>query len=59
MIVVLSIGKPCSIKAGHQALDFGREFGHKSISTTERHCAQWARGRQDRFNKLVIRTWDK
>lgn len=32
-------------------------LGHKSISTTERHYAQWAKGRQDRIDKLVTGTW--
>jgi integrase/recombinase XerD len=34
-------------------------LGHKSISTTERHYAQWAKVRQDRVDALVTATWKK
>jgi integrase/recombinase XerD len=34
-------------------------LGHESIKTTERSYTQWAQGRQDRLNKLVIGTWKK
>ena len=32
-------------------------LGHSSIGTTEKHYAQWAKGRQDRVDSLVSATW--
>ena len=32
-------------------------LGHKNISTTENHYAQWVKGRQDRLDNLVTATW--
>jgi integrase len=37
--------------------EVSRLLGHTSISTTERHYAQWAKGRQDRVDSLVSATW--
>jgi integrase/recombinase XerD len=34
-------------------------LGHESIKTTERSYAAWAKGRQDRLNRLVVETWGK
>jgi hypothetical protein len=34
-------------------------LGHESIKTTERHYAQWVKGRQDRLDALVSATWAK
>ena len=34
-------------------------LGHESIKTTERHYANWVRGRQDRLDALVSATWAK
>ncbi len=39
--------------------DVSKLLGHKSISTTERHYAQWAKVRQDRLDSLVTATWKK
>ena len=39
--------------------EVSRLLGHTSISTTERHYAQWAKGRQDRLDSLVSATWKK
>jgi len=39
--------------------DVSKLLGHKSISTTERHYAQWVKGRQDRLDSLVTATWEK
>ena len=33
--------------------------GHRSVTTTERHYAKWAKGRQDRPDALVSATWNK
>jgi integrase/recombinase XerD len=30
---------------------------HKSLNTTERHYARWVKGRQDRVDELVTKTW--
>jgi integrase len=38
--------------------EVSRLLGHTSISTTERHYAQWAKGRQDRVDSLVSATWE-
>jgi site-specific recombinase XerD len=32
-------------------------LGHESIRTTEKHYARWVKGRQDRLDSLVMRTW--
>jgi len=37
--------------------EVSRLLGHESIKTTERHYAQWAKGRQDRLDSLVTATW--
>ena len=34
-------------------------LGHESIRTTERSYSQWAKGRQDRLDKLVTGSWKK
>ena len=39
--------------------EVSRLLGHTSIATTERHYAQWAKGRQDRVDSLVSATWKK
>ena len=39
--------------------EVSRLLGHTSISTTEKHYAQWATARQDRVDALVIGTWKK
>jgi integrase len=39
--------------------EVSRLLGHTSISTTERHYAQWAKARQDRVDELVTATWKK
>jgi integrase/recombinase XerD len=37
--------------------DVSKMLGHESINTTEKHYAQWAKGRQDRVDALVTGTW--
>lgn len=37
--------------------EVSRLLGHTSIATTEKHYAQWAKGRQDRVDALVTATW--
>jgi integrase/recombinase XerD len=37
--------------------EVSRLLGHTSIKTTEKHYAQWSRGRQDRADDLVAATW--
>lgn len=37
--------------------EVSRLLGHTSISTTEKHYAQWAKGRQERVDALVTATW--
>jgi site-specific recombinase XerD len=37
--------------------EVSKMLGHESITTTERHYAQWAKGRQDRVDELVTATW--
>ena len=32
-------------------------LGHRSVTTTERHYAEWVKGRQDRLDALVSATW--
>ncbi len=32
-------------------------LGHTSIRTTEKHYAQWVKGRQDRLDSLVVAAW--
>jgi integrase/recombinase XerD len=39
--------------------EVSKMLGHESITTTERHYAQWAKGRQDRVDELVTATWKK
>jgi site-specific recombinase XerD len=39
--------------------EVSKMLGHESITTTERHYAQWAKGRQDRVDELVTSTWKK
>jgi integrase/recombinase XerD len=39
--------------------EVSKMLGHRSISTTERHYAQWAKVRQDRLDTLVSATWKK
>lgn len=34
-------------------------LGHTSIKTTERSYAKWVKGRQDRLDSLVTRTWKR
>ena len=37
--------------------EVSRMLGHTSIRTTERHYAKWSKGRQDRVDSLVEKTW--
>lgn len=37
--------------------EVSKMLGHESVTTTEKHYAQWAKGRQDRITKLVTATW--
>ncbi len=39
--------------------EVSKMLGHESITTTEKHYAQWAKGRQDRVDSLVTATWKK
>jgi integrase/recombinase XerD len=39
--------------------EVSKMLGHESITTTEKHYAAWAKGRQDRVNQLVMGTWKK
>jgi integrase/recombinase XerD len=34
-------------------------LGHESIKTTEKSCAKWVKGRQDRLDSLVTAVWAK
>jgi integrase len=47
------------LTAGVGLEDVSRLLGHKSIKTTEKSYAPWVRGRQDRLDELVMRTWPK
>lgn len=37
--------------------EVSKMLGHESVVTTEKHYAQWAKGRQDRVDALVTGTW--
>jgi integrase/recombinase XerD len=39
--------------------EVSKMLGHESVATTEKHYAQWAKGRQDRVDALVTATWKK
>lgn len=39
--------------------DVSKLLGHESIRTTERHYSRWVKGRQDRLDALVTKTWKK
>lgn len=47
------------LTAGVGLEDVSKLLGHKSIRTTEKSYAPWVRGRQDRLDELVTRTWPK
>ena len=47
------------LTAGVGLDDVSKLLGHKSIKTTEKSYAPWVRGRQDRLDELVMRTWPK
>jgi len=33
-------------------------LGHSSVRITEKHYAPWVKGRQDRLEQNVMKTWD-
>lgn len=37
--------------------DVSKLLGHKSVTTTERHYAKWIKGRQDRLDSIISKTW--
>jgi site-specific recombinase XerD len=38
--------------------DVSKLLGHSSVTTTEKHYAQWVKGRQDRLTNIVTATWE-
>jgi integrase/recombinase XerD len=34
-------------------------LGHKSVTTTEKHYAEWVKGRQDRLDNIVSESWGR